>query len=58
MPMAAGALGISIENPATCPVATTTQICGLAAGDQVIVFDRTGGWDVFSVDRIDGAAIT
>ena len=57
MPMAAGALGISIENPATCPVATTTQMCGLAAGDQVIVFDRTGGWDVFSVDRIDGVGI-
>lgn len=56
MPMPAGALGVSIENPATCPVATTTQICGLAAGDQVIVFDRTGGWDVFSVDRIDGDA--
>ena len=56
MPMAAGALSISTENPATCPVATTTQICGLAAGDQVIVFDRTGGWDVFSVDRIDGDA--
>jgi prepilin-type N-terminal cleavage/methylation domain-containing protein len=58
MPMAAGALGVSIENPATCPVATTTQMCGLAAGDQVIVFDRTGVWDVFSVDHIDGGAIT
>jgi prepilin-type N-terminal cleavage/methylation domain-containing protein len=58
MPMAAGALGISIDTPPTCPVATTTQMCGLAAGDQVIVFDRTGGWDVFSVDRIDGGAIT
>jgi prepilin-type N-terminal cleavage/methylation domain-containing protein len=58
MPMAAGALGVSIENSATCPVATTTQMCGLAAGDQVIVFDRTGVWDVFSVDHIDGGAIT
>ena len=54
IPMAAGALGITIENPATCPVATMTQICGLTARDQVIVFDRTGGWDVFSVDHIDG----
>ena len=54
MPMAAGALVINIENPATCPAMTMTQLCGLASGDQVIVFDRTGGWDVFSVDRIDG----
>ncbi len=56
MPMAAGALGISIESPATCPAATTTQACGLSAGDQLLVFDRTGVWDVFSVDRIDGGA--
>jgi hypothetical protein len=56
MPMAAGALGISIENAATCPAATTTQACGLSAGDQVIVFDRTGVWDTFSVDRVDGVA--
>ena len=58
MPMAAGALGISIETPATCPAATTTQLCGFAVGEQMIVFDRTGGWDVLSVDRIDGAAMT
>ena len=59
MPMAAGALGISTENAATCPAATTTQACGLSTGDQVIVFDRTGVWDIFSVDRVDGvAAIT
>jgi prepilin-type N-terminal cleavage/methylation domain-containing protein len=56
MPMAAGALGISIENPATCPAATATQVCGLAAGDQVLVFDRAGDWDVFTVDRISGEA--
>src|SRR5262245_23608526 len=56
MPMSSVARGIGIEKPATCPAATTTQVCGLAAGDQVIVFDRTGAWDVFSVDRIDGDA--
>ena len=49
-PMPAGALDISIENPATCPAATATQACGFATGDQVLVFDRAE-WEVFAVDR-------
>lgn len=58
-PMRAGALDISIETPATCPAASATQVCGFAAGDQLLVFDRTGEWDVFTVDRADaGATIT
>src|SRR5678816_289547 len=56
MAMEAGGLGISIENPATCPAATATQVCGLAAGDQVLVFDRAGDWEVFTVDRMGGNA--
>jgi prepilin-type N-terminal cleavage/methylation domain-containing protein len=56
MAMEAGGLGISIENPATCPAATATQVCGLAAGDQVLVFDRAGDWEVFTVDRMGGDA--
>jgi prepilin-type N-terminal cleavage/methylation domain-containing protein len=59
MAMAAGGLGISIDNPATCPAATATQACGLTRGDQVLVFDRAGEWEVFTVDRIDvGDAVT
>jgi hypothetical protein len=56
-PMPAGALEIGIESPATCPAATATQVCGLAAGDQLLVFDRAGEWEVFTVDRpgIDAA---
>jgi prepilin-type N-terminal cleavage/methylation domain-containing protein len=29
---------------------------GLAAGDQVLVFDRAGDWEVFTVDRMGGDA--
>ena len=59
MPMAAGALDISIDIAPTCPAATATQVCGFAAGDQMLVFDRTGEWDVFTVDTPGaGAAVT
>lgn len=58
-PMPAGVLDINVQNPATCPAATATQVCGFAAGDQVFVFDRTGEWNVFTVDRIGaGTAVT
>lgn len=58
-PMAAGALDISIDTASTCPAATATQVCGFAAGDQMLVFDRAGEWDVFTVDTPGpGAAVT
>jgi prepilin-type N-terminal cleavage/methylation domain-containing protein len=57
--MSAGALGMTIENPATCPAATASQVCGLASGDQVLAFDRAGEWDLFTVDRAGaGVAVT
>jgi prepilin-type N-terminal cleavage/methylation domain-containing protein len=55
-PMRPGALDIAIENPATCPAAVPGGLCGFAAGDQLLMFDRAGQWDVFAVDRVDGAA--
>jgi hypothetical protein len=56
--MQAGALEVSIENPATCPATTATQVCGFAAGDHVLVFNGAGEWEVFAVDRIGaGTAI-
>ena len=58
-PMPAGVLDVSLDSPATCPAATATQVCGLAAGDQVLVFAGAGEWEVFGVDRIAaGTAIT
>jgi prepilin-type N-terminal cleavage/methylation domain-containing protein len=55
-PMTAGALDIVIENPATCPAASASQMCGFASGDQLLVFDRASEWGVFSVDRVGGGA--
>lgn len=55
-PMPVGALDIAIENPATCPVATASQVCGFAAGDQLLVFDGASEWALFTVERGDGAA--
>jgi prepilin-type N-terminal cleavage/methylation domain-containing protein len=53
-PVPAGALDVTIENPATCPAPTASQACGLVAGDQVLVFEPSGVWDVFAVDRVNG----
>jgi prepilin-type N-terminal cleavage/methylation domain-containing protein len=51
-PMLPGALDISLESSATCPSATVSQVCGLTRGDQVLVFEREGAWDVFTVDQV------
>jgi len=51
MDLPAGGLEIEVVLAGACPAATASQVCGLAAGDEVLVFDRTGTWDVFSIDR-------
>jgi prepilin-type N-terminal cleavage/methylation domain-containing protein len=56
-PMAAGALEISIESPATCPVATSDQVCDFASGDQLLVFARTSEWDLFTVDGVSAGDV-
>lgn len=50
-PLSAGGLEIAIEASTTCPAATAASICGLTTGDQVLLFDDQGGWDVFGIDR-------
>jgi hypothetical protein len=55
-PLAAGSLEMSIESPVTCPPETLSQVCGLEAGDHVLIFERAGTWEVFAVDQVDGAA--
>jgi type II secretory pathway pseudopilin PulG len=52
-PLAPGALEIAIESPASCPPPTLTQVCGIGAGDTLLIFDRTGEWDVFIAERVD-----
>lgn len=54
--MEAGSLAIDLEDEAVCPRSTSAQVCGFGAGDQVLVFDRGGEWDVFTVDRVEGDA--
>lgn len=54
-PLNAGTLGISIDNPPTCPVAGTGHACGFADGDQLLLFNRTSEWDVFTIDRVASA---
>ncbi len=57
-PLAAGALDLAIENSASCPAPTVTQVCGFAADDQLLVFDRASEWAAFTVDRVGGAGLT
>jgi prepilin-type N-terminal cleavage/methylation domain-containing protein len=53
-PMPAGGLDIDTETAPTCPSATTSRVCGFAAGDQMLIFDRTGAWEVFTVESPGG----
>jgi hypothetical protein len=48
----AGALEISIENVVSCPRTTVAQVCGFGSGDQLLVFDRAGAWEVFTVEGV------
>jgi prepilin-type N-terminal cleavage/methylation domain-containing protein len=58
-PMLPGALDINLESGGACPAETVVQLCGLAAGDQLLVFEREGAWDVFTVERVGtGASLT
>ena len=58
-PMEPGAIDVGIENPATCPEPTLSQVCGLVVGDQLLVFDAQGQWDVLTVDRVgSGSTLT
>jgi prepilin-type N-terminal cleavage/methylation domain-containing protein len=56
-PVPAGMLDVIIDNPATCPAPAASQVCGLVAGDQVILFEPSGVWDVFSIDRVDEGGV-
>ena len=50
----AGALEITLEPSASCPASSLSRFCGIEADDQVLIFDRSGGWGVFEVDLVDG----
>jgi prepilin-type N-terminal cleavage/methylation domain-containing protein len=52
----AGSLEVGIDSPAVCPAPTISEVCGFEAGDDVLVFDRDGRWDVFTIDGIDSTA--
>jgi type II secretory pathway pseudopilin PulG len=51
-PLSPGGLDVRIDSPPNCPAATVAQICGLEAGDRVLVFDDASQWDIFSVDQV------
>jgi prepilin-type N-terminal cleavage/methylation domain-containing protein len=54
-PLGAASLEIDLASYATCPPPIASQVCGLEAGDELLVFDRNGGWEVFAVDRVVSA---
>jgi prepilin-type N-terminal cleavage/methylation domain-containing protein len=55
-PFAAGSLEIDLDQGATCPPAVVDHVCGFAAGDSLLVFDRHGAWELYTVDGADGVA--
>jgi prepilin-type N-terminal cleavage/methylation domain-containing protein len=53
-PMPPGAREITLEPAASCPASSLSRFCGLDADDQLLIFDRNGGWGVFEIDLVDG----
>jgi hypothetical protein len=57
-PLPPGALDLQLDSPPNCGIPTMNQLCGLGAGDRLLIFDQRGQWDVFSVDQVGiGAAV-
>ena len=57
-PLPAGALDVQLATLPNCPIATATELCGLAAGVRVMLFDEYSQWDVFNVDQIGAGLVT
>jgi hypothetical protein len=55
--LAAGALDLDLAVPPNCPASTSAQVCGLSAGDRLLVFDEAGTWDLFTVDQVAGGLV-
>ena len=47
--LGAASLEIDLASHATCPPPIASQVCGFEGGDELLIFDRSGGWDVFAV---------
>jgi hypothetical protein len=48
-PLLPGAIDAQLASPPNCPAPTATRLCGLEAGDRLLVFDAASQWDIFSV---------
>ena len=57
-PLPPGTLDLRLAAPPNCPAPTASQLCGLTAGDRLLIFDEGSQWDVFSIDQAGmGAAL-
>lgn len=49
--VAPGAVEARVELLPNCPLPGAQQTCGLTADDRVLLVDRNGNWDVYSVEQ-------
>jgi len=56
-PLAGGAAVASLAPAPNCPPPTATRVCGLGAGDRVLLVDRGSHWSVHRVGAAGGGAL-
>ncbi len=54
-PMPANSSEIKVEAQAGCP--SSDELCGFKEGMQVLIFDETGTYDVFSITKVQSSAL-
>jgi hypothetical protein len=47
---------IKVNPQPNCPAGKQDQLCGFEIGQQLIIFDPSGNWDVFTVTQVQDAA--
>jgi len=56
-PLAAGATVASLAQAPNCPPPTASGVCGLGAGDRVLLVDRASHWSTHRVGAASGGAL-
>ena len=57
-PAARGASTLTLDWPASCPPPGVVTVCGFGPGTHVLLFDRTGQWDLLTVASVVDSTVT
>jgi prepilin-type N-terminal cleavage/methylation domain-containing protein len=56
-PMPPKSSEIKVNEQPNCPPGKGNELCGFSQGDQAIIFDQNGNWDMFLITQVQDEAI-